>query len=349
MRSRSRWCSLRGAGGGSGVPAAARARRVAGPGRQSRRRAATSLRRAGAAVRGQHVAHQRVRRRPQTGPARRVDAARSGSRRASAFLSTPHQLQVALGAQRRRRAPAGRRARPAAAGARRSRRSTRPSRADSSAAITMPQPTASPCSHSPIAQPGLDRVAEGVAEVQDRAQPGLALVLARRPAALISHERCTACASAAASRASRASRCASIQSRKSTSAIGPYLMTSARPALSSRGGRVSQRVQVAQHALRLVEGADHVLAERVVDRGLAAHRRIDLRQQRRRHLHEGHAAHVAGGGKAGDVADHAAAEREQHGLAVAALRPAGGRRSGSASPSPCALRRRAARAWITVA
>jgi hypothetical protein len=65
---------------------------------------------------------------------------------------------------------------------------------------------------------------------------------------------------------------------EAVSAIGPYLMTSARPALSSRAGRVPA-CQVADHALRLVEGADHVLAQRVVDRGLAAHRGIHLRQQ----------------------------------------------------------------------
>jgi hypothetical protein len=47
-----------------------------------------------------------------------------------------------------------------------------------------------------------------------------------------------------------------------------------------------QRIQVGNHAQRLVEGADHVLAERMVDRRLAADRRVHLRQQRGRHLHE---------------------------------------------------------------
>ena len=40
----------------------------------------------------------------------------------------------------------------------------------------MPQPTASPCSQAP-AQARLDGVAEGVAQVQDGAQAGLAFVL----------------------------------------------------------------------------------------------------------------------------------------------------------------------------
>jgi hypothetical protein len=75
----------------------------------------------------------------------------------------------------------------------------------------------------------------------------------------------------------------------------------------------------ASTSLRLIEGADHVLAERVVDRGLAAHRGVDLRQQRGRHLDEGHAALVAGRGEAAHVAHHAAAERDQGGRALAAL------------------------------
>jgi hypothetical protein len=56
-----------------------------------------------------------------------------------------------------------------------------------------------------------------------------------------------------------------------------------------------------------VEGADHVLAQRVVDRRLAADRRIDLRQERRRYLQEGHPALVDRGGKAREIADHSAA------------------------------------------
>ena len=47
-----------------------------------------------------------------------------------------------------------------------------------SAAMTMPVATASPCSHSRVAGGGLDGVAEGVPEVQQRAIAGLALVAA---------------------------------------------------------------------------------------------------------------------------------------------------------------------------
>ena len=81
------------------------------------------------------------------------------------------------------------------------------------------------------------------------------------------------------------------------------------------GQRVEQRgVGDDQH--RLVEGADQVLAVRRVDAGLAADRRVDLRQQRRRHLHEIDAAAHAGRGKAGEIADDAAAERDDQ---IAAL------------------------------
>ena len=57
----------------------------------------------------------------------------------------------------------------------------------------------------------------------------------------------------------------------------------------------------------------------MVDGRLAPHRRIHLRQQGRGHLHKRHTAHIAGGGEAGHVAHHAAAQGEQHGFSVTAL------------------------------
>ena len=65
-----------------------------------------------------------------------------------------------------------------------------------------------------------------------------------------------------------------------------------------------------------MEGADQVLALRGVDAGLAADRGIHLREQRGRDLHEAHAAAQDRRGKAGEVADHAAAERHDE---IAAL------------------------------
>jgi len=76
--------------------------------------------------------------------------------------------------------------------------------------------------------------------------------------------------------------------------------------------------EVHEDALGLVERADEVLAERVVDGHLAADARVDLRQKARRQLHERHAAHVRRRDEAREVADDAAAEREDRRLAVEA-------------------------------
>jgi hypothetical protein len=60
-----------------------------------------------------------------------------------------------------------------------------------------------------------------------------------------------------------------------------------------------------------MERTDHVLPERVVDSGLSTHRRVDVREQCRRNLHERHAALVDRCRKSGEVADDATAERDQ--------------------------------------
>jgi len=62
-----------------------------------------------------------------------------------------------------------------------------------------------------------------------------------------------------------------------------------------------------------MEGADHVLPQRVIDRGLAADGGVDLCKERRRHLEQGHAALVSGRGESRQIADDAAAERHQQG------------------------------------
>jgi hypothetical protein len=93
-----------------------------------------------------------------------------------------------------------------------------------------------------------------------------------------------------------------------------------------QAGTQLARRQGGQHAgigddrARRMERADQVLAGRDVDRGLAAHRRIDHRQQGGRQLHAVHAAHPAGGGETGEITDHAAAEGEHAGVAGGAER-----------------------------
>jgi hypothetical protein len=86
------------------------------------------------------------------------------------------------------------------------------------------------------------------------------------------------------------------------------LITSARPGREFPRRQAAQGVEIGQHQARLMERPDHVLARRVVDGRLAAHRRIDQRQQGGRHLNEIDATLVDGRGKSGHVADHTAAE-----------------------------------------
>ena len=69
-----------------------------------------------------------------------------------------------------------------------------------------------------------------------------------------------------------------------------------------------------------MEAADEILAPACIDRGLAADGAVHLRQQRGGDLHEVHAAQEDAGGKAGEIADDAAAQRNQHDAALRLLR-----------------------------
>ena len=91
--------------------------------------------------------------------------------------------------------------------------------------------------------------------------------------------------------------------------------------LGIAGAHLAQRQRVERGGVgedeaRLMEGADEVLAVARIDAGLAADRGIDLGQERRRHLHEAHAAPHDRGGETGEIADDAAAERHDE---IAAL------------------------------
>src|SRR6056297_521874 len=70
--------------------------------------------------------------------------------------------------------------------------------------------------------------------------------------------------------------------------------------------------RVRQNEARLMERADQVLAVARVDPGLAAHRAVDLRQQRGGHLNEAHAPPQDRGGKARKVAYDATAKGYNH-------------------------------------
>ena len=65
-----------------------------------------------------------------------------------------------------------------------------------------------------------------------------------------------------------------------------------------------------------VKRSDQVLAERVIDAGLPADRAVDLREQGRRHVHDRDAAQVRRRGEADEIADHAAADRDDHRRAI---------------------------------
>ena len=123
-----------------------------------------------------------------------------------------------------------------------------------------------------------------------------------RPRALIAQDRAMAWASAVGvARAAARRRCApaSRTARVPDAAVLDHF-GQAGAELPVRQRR--QRVRIGDDRPRLVEGADEILAARMVDAGLAADRGVDLRQQRGRAPALGDAALIAGRGEAGDVA-----------------------------------------------
>ena len=158
---------------------------------------------------------------------------------------------------------------------------------------------------------GLQRMAEGVAEVEQRAAAlgaFLALVgfdhAGLEPAGF---EHGMGQCRRVAGDDGRAVRLAPVPERAlQQPVLGDFGIARAQFARRQRG----QRVGIGQHDARLVEGAGQVLAGLQVHAGLAADAAVHLRQQRGGHLHEGHAAHRDRRGEAGEVAHHAAAERD---------------------------------------
>ena len=79
----------------------------------------------------------------------------------------------------------------------------------------------------------------------------------------------------------------------------------------------------------------------MIDGGLAAHRRVHVRQQRGRHLHEIDAALIAGRDKARQIADHPAAQRQHDAIAPEAIGDHDVEYAAGAWPASCAARHRA--------
>ena len=72
---------------------------------------------------------------------------------------------------------------------------------------------------------------------------------------------------------------------------------------------MSSNADIGNDQNRLMERADEILALARIDAGLAADRRVDLRKQCRRHLHEIEAAPGGCSREACKIANHAAAKR----------------------------------------
>jgi hypothetical protein len=100
------------------------------------------------------------------------------------------------------------------------------------------------------------------------------------------------------------------------------LTISPNPSTRIRGGSVASVCDVADDRDRLVERPDEVLALRQVDAGLAADRRVDLREQRGRHLQHRDPTPVRRRREAREVADDPAADGDDE--VVAGQRHLGG-------------------------
>ena len=168
-----------------------------------------------------------------------------------------------------------------------------------------------------IAEPGFNRMAEGMTEIQDRPQPALALVALDHRGLDLARARHSI---------DQRARIAGPQGRHVTldrievGSIGnrPMLDHFGQPGRQLALGQGHQGIDIDQHQPRLVKGADHVLAKRMIDAGLAPNRRIDLRQQGGWHLHKIDATLIDRRRKTRHVADHAAADRHQQRPAIEA-------------------------------
>jgi hypothetical protein len=157
----------------------------------------------------------------------------------------------------------------------------------------------------------LDRVADGVPEVEDLAAAAVALVLG-------DDRKLEACAGEDRALVGRRRRLLgergpfrgdAFPQRTSREQRGLQDLDPARVQLG-RGQR-AQRVRVHHHGGRLVVGADVVLGLGEIDPGLAPVGGVHLGHERGGHLHDGHPALVGGRAEAREVADDPAAERDQ--------------------------------------
>ena len=184
-------------------------------------------------------------------------------------------------------------------------------------AARMPHATASPCRKRDVAGLGFERVAEGVAEIQDAAQVAFALV-AGDHLAFIRTESAMMRSTASGVRASTSSLCSHQECEELGVADDAGLDDFVEAGAVLAVGQGVEHGRVDEDGERLVEAADQVLAADEVHAGLAADRGVHLGEQGGRDLEHGNAAHEDGGQEAGHVVDDAAAESDHHARAVGA-------------------------------
>ena len=136
-----------------------------------------------------------------------------------------------------------------------------------------------------VVRNGFERVADGVAEIQDGPQAALGLVLPnhlRLDLAAAGHDR-----RQRARVAAQQLRQVALQPLEQPGVVDDAVFDhfGEAGAILAHGQR-GERVQVAQHQPRLVERPDEVLARLQVQADLAADGAVHLGEQRRRHLHE---------------------------------------------------------------
>ena len=161
----------------------------------------------------------------------------------------------------------------------------------------------------------LDRVSRRVAEVQDPAQSPLALVPSHHvgldPARFGDDRR---------QRFGRAREDRLAISRDAIEERGarrhPVLDHLVQPGAELAARQRGEHERIDDNRVRLVEGADQVLAQRVVDAHLAADGAVDLREQRGRHVRQRDAAQEARRREARHVANHAAAKGDDRRRAI---------------------------------
>src|SRR6266852_5929104 len=160
----------------------------------------------------------------------------------------------------------------------------------------------------------LDGMADGVAEVQNFAQPGLGFVLAHDlrldGAAAFDHDL-----QQFGIEFQQFGQLAFEQLEQGRIVNDSVLDDLGKAGAELPRGQGAESVQVAEDQARLMKGAHEVLAGRNIYADFAADGTVHLGEQSRGHLHEGDAAQIRGGHKSGDVAHHAAADGDDEGAA----------------------------------